>query len=410
MGAQGSLVIENVTLSTPLPEQGSWQVVTTPDAYVVIEGGIISEVGKGTPPRAESTLDGCGRAAIPALCDPHTHAIFAGWRAREFEMRLTGKGYKEILAAGGGILDTVSATREASGDDLARLLRRRLDAMLSRGVLTCEVKSGYGLDVDTEIRMLKAISEAGKDHPVDVVSTFLGAHAVPGEWSGDGAGYIEEVVVPLIGAIARRGLAEFVDVFCEPGAFSVAESRRVLEAATGAGLGLRIHADELEASGGAALAAEMGCASAEHLLSAPPDQLLQMRDAGVTAVLLPGTALVLGQPYAQGRWMVDQGMSVALGSDFNPGSSPIIDMGLIMVLACLQMKMTPAEVLVAATRNAAMSLGRRDRGVVAPGYRGDLVILDAPQYTHLMYRPGARLVSRVISAGDVVFSEDITDL
>ncbi len=405
----GSLAIENVTLSTPLPEGDSWQVVTSRDAYVVIEDGVISGVGTGSPPRADRALDGGGRAAVPALCDPHTHAVFAGWRAREFQLRLTGRGYKEILAGGGGILDTVRATREAPGEELARLLSRRLDAMLSRGVLTCEVKSGYGLDVDTEIKMLTAISEVRRDHPVEVVSTFLGAHAVPGEWAGDGAGYIEEVVIPLIGEVARRGLAEYVDVFCEPGVFSVAESRRVLEAGARAGLGLRIHADEMEASGGAALAVQMGCDSAEHLLSAPEDQLRRFPDSGVTAVLLPGTAFILGQPYARGRWMIDQGLSVALGSDFNPGSSPIIDMGLIMTLACLQMNMTPAEVLVAVTRNAARSLGRRDRGVVAPGYRGDLVILDAPDYAHLMYRPGARLVSRVISGGDVVFSNDATD-
>lgn len=276
--------------------------------------------------------------------------------------------------------------------------------MLSRGVLTCEVKSGYGLNRGDEIKMLEAAAEVDQNHPVDVVPTFLGAHAVPPEYSGDPSGYIRGVVIPLIGEIAERGLAEYVDVFCEPGVFGVAESREVLQAAADAGLGLRLHADEMEPAGGTALAAEMGSETADHLLAAPDEELLSLREVGVIAVLLPGTAFILGEQYARARWMIDNGISVALGSDFNPGSCPIIDIGLIMTLACLKMRMTPAEVLVAVTRNAARSVGRVDRGVIEPGFRGDLVVLDAPDYTHLMYRPGAPLVSRVVRAGVEVYA------
>ncbi len=399
----GDLVVVNIgSLSTPGPESG-WEVETVADAHVVIQNGFITSVGGGSPPDGLEVLDAQGRCAVPALCDPHTHAVFAGWRADEFVRRLEGVAYKDILASGGGILQTVRTTRDASREELCGLLTERLDVMLSHGVLTCEVKSGYGLNRRDEIKMLEAAAEADSNHPVDVVPTFLGAHAVPPEYSGDPSGYVREVVIPLMRVIAGRGLAEYADVFCEPGVFGIDDARRVLQAASDAGLGLRLHADEIEPAGGTALAAEMGSVAADHLLAAPDDELLSLRDAGVTAVLLPGTAFILGEQYARARWMIDNGISVALGTDFNPGSCPIVDIGLIMTLACLKMGMSPAEVLVAVTRNATRSVGRSDRGVVAPGFRGDLVILEAPEYTHLVYRPGAPLVNRVVRAGVQVY-------
>ncbi len=401
------LLIHNIgALSTPVADEtecGVPQVETVNDAYLVIVDGVITEVGSGSPPAVGNALDAGGRVAVPAFCDPHTHAVFAGWRCEEFISRLQGAGYKDILAAGGGILSTVRSTRAAAQKELAAGLQGRLDEMLSRGVLTCEVKSGYGLDVESELKMLRAIRSAGEQSDIDVVSTFLGAHAVPDEYQDDPAGYIDDVVIPLIDDVADLDLAEYVDVFCEPGVFDLQLADRVLRAGRRAGLGLRIHADEMEALGGAGLAAKLQCDSAEHLLSARDDDLLRMRDAKVTAVLLPGTAFVLGEPYARARWMIDHGLTVALGTDFNPGSCPIIDISLIMSLACLKMQMTPDEVLAAVTINAARSLGRDDRGILASGFRGDVVLLDAEHFAHLMYRPGASLVHSVISGGRQVY-------
>ncbi len=399
----GDLVVCGIgELTTPGPG-GGWDTRTYRNAYVVIEGGTVTEVGEGSPPDGDRVLDVDGRAVVPAFCDPHTHAVFGDWRAREFALRLRGADYKEILTEGGGILETVSATRASEEEELLDELLRHLDVMLSCGVLTCEVKSGYGLDRANEIKMLRVISRANSEHPVEVVPTFLGAHAVPPEWRGDPDGYIENVVLPLIDEVAGSGLAEFVDVFCEPGVFTVQQSRVVLEAAREAGLDGRIHADEMEAAGGTQLAADVGCASAEHLLAAPEDELRSLREAGVTPVLLPGTAFMLQKPYARARWMIDEGLDVALGTDFNPGSCPIIDIKLIMSLAAIQMSMTPAEVMVAVTRNAAQSLNRDDRGAIAPGLCGDLVVLDAPDHVHLIYRPGAPLVRQVIRGGVLVY-------
>ena len=402
------LNITNIgTLSTPFDvssdSENFWEIRTLQDAYIVVRDGIIKEIGTGSASGGGRTLDAEGRAVVPAFCDPHTHAVFSGWRSGEFVQRLQGAGYKEILAAGGGILSTVRATAGASESELTELLVERLSTMLTKGVLTCEVKSGYGLQRSAELKMLRAIHAAARESEIEVVPTFMGAHAVPEEYSDDAAGYLREAVIPLVFEVAESGLAEYVDVFCEPDVFETDLAREVLKAGQEAGLHLRIHADEMEAAGGTALAAEMGCTSAEHLLSAPDEELLALRDADVTAVLLPGTAFMLGESFARARWMIDNGVTVALGSDFNPGSCPIIDLHLIMSLACLKMQMTPEEVLVAVTRNAARSVGRFDRGVIGQGFRGDVVLLDAENYTHLMYRPGANLVSHVISGGRQVY-------
>jgi len=408
--ARGSILITNIgCLSTPSADEasdaGGRRVEHIEEAYILILDGCVAETGSGTPPPRPGIeqLDAGGRAAIPALADPHTHCAFAGWRADEFLARLDGASYKEILAQGGGILATVRATRAAGEERLATLVRARLDAMLARGVLTCEVKSGYGLTVESELEMLRAVRRAARDHPVEVVPTYLAAHAVPPEFSHNAEEYIDQVVLPGMEEARAEGLAEYVDVFCEPGAFTLDQSERILRAGSDLGLGLRLHADELEKSGGARLAAELGAASADHLLAASEEDLQALGRAGTCAVLLPGTAFMLRRPYAAARWMLDHGLTVALATDYNPGSSPIIDLHLVMTLACLGMGMRPDETLCACSASAARSLGRPDRGIIAPGYRGDVVLVDAPTYHHLVYRPGARLVWAVIKEGTPVY-------
>lgn len=363
----------------------------------VVAVGDTEDVTRDYPvENAETAVDAAGSAVIPGFVDPHTHALFAGDRSDEFARKLRGERYQDILAGGGGILRTVHAVREASTAALAANLTEHLDRMLAYGTTTVEVKSGYGLDTETERRMLDAIDRAASDHPVDVVPTFMGAHAVPD--SRDADDYVDEVVEEQLPAVADQGIAEFCDVFCDDGAFSAAQSRRVLEAGVEYGLTPKIHAEEFARIGGSQVGAAVGAASADHLLNATEEDADALADAGVTPVLLPGTAFGLGADYA------DPGLfdEVAIASDFNPNCYAR-SMGFATTLACVGMRMPPADALVAATRNAAHAIDRDDGlATLREGAPGDCLVLDAPTYVHVPYEFGETTVKTVVKNGGVV--------
>lgn len=374
------------------------------DAAILIEDGLIEEVGDSekllkAAPRDAMRVNCGGRAVVPGFVDAHTHAVFAGDRVEEFEMKLQGARYADILAAGGGILRTVRLTREATRSELLKQLLARLSRMMEHGTTTAEVKTGYGLDLQTELKLLDVLDMAGDRHPIDIVPTFMGAHAVPPEFAGNAAAYADHVAHDMVPEVADR--AEFIDVFCEHGVFDVDQSRLVLEAGAQQGMRVKVHADELARSGGSLLAAELGAVSADHLLHAGPDERRALTDADVAAVLLPATALSLGAPYADGRALVDAGNAVALATDCNPNCYTE-SMPFAMALACLGMRMTPAEALVASTVNAAMAVGRDDRGTIEEGQWADLVVLDAPSYRHIPYRMAMNPVWKVVKMGEVV--------
>ncbi len=354
-------------------------------------------------------VDASGKAVMPGFVDPHTHLVFAGDRAAEFEMRLRGATYLEIMAAGGGIMNTVRATRAATLDDLVAQSRQRLDVMLAHGTTTAEAKTGYGLDTKNELKMLDAIRLLNESHPVDLVPTFLGAHAIPAEYGGRADDYVDLVLEEMLPRIRSQGYLGgkgpfFCDVFCEEGAFSLEESRRILERAREMGMGLKIHADEFTSLGGAALAAELGATSADHLACTPDEEIKLLADSGTIAVLLPGTPFGLGEEhYSPAKKMIELGVPVALATDLNPGTCYCESMPFIMALACRQMTMTPAEAIVASTINAAHAIGLgREVGSLEVGKKADLLILDVPDYRHLAYRFGTNLVGTVVKAGLVI--------
>jgi imidazolonepropionase len=372
---------------------------------------------QGLPLARFTRLDARGGTVTPGLVDPHTHLLFAGTRERELELRRAGAGYLEILAGGGGILSTVAATRAASTDDLAAHGRRWLDEMLGHGTTTVEAKSGYGLDTATELRLLDVAHRLGTEGPVDVVPTFLGAHAVAPEFRNRRrdatAAYVRNVVEEQLPAVAAQGLARFCDVFCEHGVFSADQSRLVLETAIGLGMAARLHADELAPSGGAELAAEIGALSADHLAApsaAGIDALAAAAAAGrpVVATLLPATTwFLMSNHYAPARELIDRGVPVALGTDFNPGTSPTASLPLVMTVACLALKLSPAEALSAVTVNAAHSLGLGDKiGSLEPGKAADLVVWRVPSVDQIPYWPGAELVRTVVKRGRIVLDRD----
>ncbi len=374
---------------------------------VLVREETIAWVGPtaGLPPLPPDTqeIDATGKTVLPGLVDSHTHLIFAGTREDEFELRLQGVSYAEIAARGGGINATVRRVREASREQLKELARRRLDRMLAFGITTVEVKSGYGLSPADEIKCLEVIAELNREHPCDLVPTFLGAHEVPAEYRHDREAYLRLVIERMLPEVAGRGLAEFCDVFCEQGVFSVAESERLLHAAAGYGLKRKIHADEFTPLGGAELAARVGATSADHLLHITDAGIEALAAAGTVATLLPGTAFFLGLPYGPARRLIDRGLPVALASDCNPGSCMTENLPLIGSIACTQMKMLPAEVMTALTLNAAAALGRSDRiGSIEPGKRADLLVCDVPNYKLLPYHFGVNHVGTVIKSGRVV--------
>ncbi|MGJ3206381.1 imidazolonepropionase [Geobacillus thermoleovorans] len=351
-------------------------------------------------------IDAKGKTVTPGLVDPHTHLVYAGSREHEWTMRLGGATYMEIMNAGGGIHATTKATREASEEMLYEESKRRLDQFLLHGVTTVEAKSGYGLSLEHEIKQLEVAKRLDDTHPVDIVSTFLGAHAVPPEWKHDPDEYVRLVIDEMIPEVSRRGLAEFNDVFCERGVFTPDQARLILEAGKEHGLTPKIHADEIEPYGGAELAAEVGAISADHLLRASDEGIRRMADGGVIGVLLPGTAFFLMTQAADARRLIDAGVPVALATDCNPGSSPTVSLPLVMSLACLHMGMTPAEAMAAATINAAHAIGRAHLvGSLEPGKKADLVIFNVPNYMQIMYYYGVNHVETVIKGGEVVVKE-----
>jgi len=354
--------------------------------------------------KAGRELDARGRVVLPGFVDSHTHLVFAGSREKEFASRIAGASYQEIAAAGGGILSTVEATRDATVDELVALARRRLDLALQHGTTTLEAKSGYGLTTADEVKMLEAICLLREAHPVDVHATFCGAHEVPPEFRGNTEGYVDLVVNEMLPEVTQKKLAEYCDVFCEEGVFSVTHARRILLAARERGLRAKLHADEFVATGGAELAAEVGALSADHLLTARVDGIRAMKEAGVTATLLPGTAFFLGLPYAPARAFLETGVRVALATDFNPGSSYTPNMQLIITLACTQMRMTVEEAIQAATLGGAHAMGLEAQlGSLARGKACDLNVVDIPNYYHLPYLYGVNHVQTVVKAGQVVW-------
>jgi imidazolonepropionase len=373
---------------------------------VLIRDGRIDWVGPsaGLPHFGDAdVIDASGKVVLPGLVDSHTHLLFAGSREDEFEQRLEGRSYQEIAAGGGGINATVRRVRETSKDELKALARPRLERLLRFGVTTVEVKSGYGLTLVDEIKCLEAIAELNAEGPLELIATFLGAHAIPPEFANNREGYVRLLTDEMLPEIARRGLAEFCDVFCETGVFSLKESDRILTRARELGFRLKLHADELTSLGGAELAARLGAVSADHLLCVSDAGIDALAEAGTVATLLPGTAFFLGKPYAPARRLIDAGVPVALASDCNPGTCPTENLPLAGTIACTQMKMLPAEAVTALTLNAAAALGRSDRvGAIGVGKQADLVIFDVPDYRHVFYHFGVNHVWRVIKHGRVV--------
>jgi len=390
-------------------ELGKLQVI--PRAAVACRGDRIVFVGTEEELRARVRLqpdgreiDAAGGTVLPGFVDAHTHLPFAGWREREFDERLRGATYSQIAARGGGILSTVERTRSASAAELTGLVRERLDHMLALGTTTVEAKSGYGLSLDDELKQLSALRDASREHPLQVVPTFLGAHTVPLEFRPRREEYVRLLIERILPEVVQRGLAQYADAFVDANAFSLDEARSVLDAARRQGLGVRLHADQLADDGAAELAAELGAASADHLEYVSEAGIEAMARAGTCGVLLPAaTFFLMMEARPPGRKLVDGGVAVALATDFNPGSCPTDSMSAVLWFACLTAGLSVDEAITAATLNAAHSLGRANEiGTLEPGKRADLVIHDIPNRYHLVYRFGVPRIATVIAAGKVV--------
>jgi imidazolonepropionase len=413
----GNLIIQNasqvVTCSGFAAKRGAAMadLGVIDNGAVVIEKGVIRAVGATAQVVPGDTtgytvIDAAGRAVLPGFVDSHTHFVFGGFRAEEFGWRLRGMHYMEIMQRGGGIVSTMQATRKASREELEAAARKRLDNLLAFGVTTVEGKSGYGLDLDTELKQLEVMQALAASHAVQVVPTFMGAHAVPPEYKGRTDDYVAFVTDAVLPAVAAKKLARFCDIFCEQNVFSIEQSRRLLTRARELGFGLKLHADEIVRIGGTELAAEVGAVSADHLLQASDKGIADLAATGVVATLLPGTAFSLKEPYARGRYMIDQGCAVALASDLNPGSCFTESMPLIVALACLYMALTPEEAISAVTINGAAALGLAHTiGSLDPGKQADLVILEFPSYHYIPYHIGVSTVQTVIKKGRVVFEK-----
>lgn len=385
------------------------------DGAVVVEDGIITRVGvtdevlAGLDLSKFEVIDAAGKTVLPGFVDSHTHFIFGGYRADEYGWRLEGVPYMDIMNRGGGIINSVKGTRNASEAELTELGLARLDSMLSLGVTTVEGKSGYGLDTATELKQLRVMQAVNRQHPVDVVSTFMGAHAVPPEYKGRGMDFIDILINETLPAVAAENLAEFCDAFCEKNVFSVEESRKLMLAAKKLGLKVKLHADEIVQLGGAELASELGATSADHLLQASNEGILAMADANVVATCLPCTAFSLREHYARARFMIDQGCAVALATDFNPGSCFTESVPLVIALATLYMNMTIEEAITALTLNGAAAVGRADRtGSIEVGKAGDLVIHEFPSYRFLPYHIAMPTAETVVKNGSVVYKKQRT--
>ena len=402
-----------LTMSGPAPRTGAalrdlaiieGGCLAVKDGRIVFAGTRDEFEAQVATDQADEVIDAGGQVVMPGFVDAHTHLPFAGSREHEFARRLAGATYQEIAQQGGGIMSTVKATRVAADEELLDTILTRMDRMMLEGITTCEAKSGYGLTLEHELRLLRLLKQAGRQHPLGIAATFLGAHTVPAEHRADRDAYLNLVIDDMIPAVAAGGLAEFCDVFCEEGVFTVAEARRVLTAGRKAGLRPRIHADQLTPFGGAELAAELKAASADHLDHASDEGIRQMARAGVPAVLLPGaTFCMMQREYAPARKLIDLGVAPVVATDLNPGTCNVESMQLMIALACLNMGMLVEEAISAATINAAVTIGRNGTtGSLEAGKAADILVLDIPNYLHLAYRPGTNHVTVVIKDGEVV--------
>ncbi len=406
---------ELVTCAGVVPKRGQQMsdIGLISDGAMIIEDGIIKAVGTTRELKEQyevsnyEIIDAKGKAVLPGFVDSHTHFVFGGYRAEEFSWRLKGDSYMSIMERGGGIAATVEATKAASNEELIEAGKARLNDMLEFGITTVEGKSGYGLDKDTEIRQLEVMQELNKIHPVDIVPTFLGAHAVPEKYKGKEREFLNFIIKEVLPEIEERKLADFVDIFCEKNVFSIEDSRSFLGEAAFFKVKLKLHADEIAPNfGGAELAAEMGATSADHLLQASDEGIRQMAEKGVIATLLPATAFSLKEDFARGRQMIDAGCAVALASDLNPGSCFTNSIPLIISLACIYMEMSIEEVISALTINGAAAVGKASTvGSLEVGKKADVVMLKYPSIHYLPYNTGMNIVESVLKNGELVFQK-----
>ncbi|MGA2547027.1 MAG: imidazolonepropionase [Rectinemataceae bacterium] len=412
--SEGNILIVGIgELCTPLGASarkgGAMRDVSrVADAAIVARDGIIAYAGPRSgldPDMVEglSPIDARGMAVIPGFVDSHTHFIFAGYRSDEFLMRTGGASYMEIHRSGGGIIRSVEATRAAELEELARLGEARAWAMVQQGVTTVEAKSGYGLDRDTELRQLEAAHLVAERLPIDVVPTYMGLHS-PGPEFENSSRYVDYAIAEVLPAVAAQGFARYADAFCEDGIFGVEDCRRFLTAAKGFGLGMKLHAEEIEWTGASALAAELGAASADHLLRATDDDFRLLAGAGVVATCLPLTSFCLGAGHAKARAMIDAGCALALATDLNPGSAASGSIPLAIAIAVIHMGLSVEETLTAFTLNGAAALGlAHETGSIEPGKRADFVLLEAPSISYLPYRSGVNLVAATFKDGELAY-------
>jgi imidazolonepropionase len=394
----------------PLSGNDQGMIREIPRSAILTQDGRILQIGP-EPEVLEAVrhlspdqeIDCGGHCVIPGFVDPHTHLCFHGLRESEFSMRLEGIPYLEILRRGGGILSSVKRVRAATEEELFKSTQQLAQSALAHGTTTIEIKSGYGLETQAELKMLRVIDRVGRQSPLDVVPTFMGAHAIPEEFAGDSEGFVEMIIHEMLPEVATQGIARFCDVFCEEGVFSIAQSRRILEAARALGFGIKIHADEVHDLGGAGLAASVGALSAEHLLAASDEGLKAMAAAGTIAVLLPATAYSLGKPFARGREMIRLGVPVALATDCNPGSCFCESIPFVFGLAVLGMKLSPEEALTATTLNAAYAVGQaKSCGSLEPRKKADFLILEGQTPAILAYHAGGSPVKAVYKGAERV--------
>lgn len=416
---KATLIIENISNLITLkgenrPRAGKdlEDIGLIKDGIVAVKGDKIIFAGDKLPSNIERdqetiVIDGKGKTVSPGLVDSHTHVVHGGSRENELAMKLKGVSYLDILASGGGIHSTVKATQEASFDQLYKQAKKSLNTMLSYGITTVEAKSGYGIgDFDTEIKQLEVAKKLNQDHPLDIISTFMGAHAIPMEYKDNPEEFVDLIINEMLPTVVEKDLAKFCDVFCEEGVFTIDQSRRILLKAKDLGLGSKIHADEIKPLGGAELAAEIGCISADHLIAASDQGIKEMAEKGVIANLLPGTSFNLQTgKFAKARQMVEEGVAIALSTDYNPGSCPTENIQLIMTLASLVMKLTPEEVITGVTINGAASLGiEKTHGSLEEGKIADIVIFDAPNLEYIIYHFGINHTNTVIKNGIIVYA------
>ena len=379
------------------------------NAALIIKDDIIKDLGSEEEILSKinsddyEIIDADNKSILPGFIDPHTHFVFAGYRDDEFNWRLQGKSYEEIMERGGGIVNTVKSTRETSFEKLKELGSKRLDNMLKYGVTTIEGKSGYGLDFETELKQLEVMKKLNEEHIIDVALTFMGAHATPAEYNTTNE-YVENILTNMLPRIAQKDIAEFCDIFCDKGAFNIEQSRKILKKAKDLGFKLKIHADEIESLGAAELSADMKAISAEHLLKVSDEGIKKLKNQNVIPVLLPITAFSLKSNYAPARKMIERGLEPALATDFNPGSSFSNSIPLLLSLATLYMEMTTAEAIRGITINAARAINRQDKiGSIEKGKKADLIFLSTPSYTHLSYHIAHNCVGKVMKNGELVY-------